>query len=547
MQRSIWVVFLALLLILLFGVGSAFCFYPDIGSSEVSEFESVLNSVMAPKSVLRGTKRLLKQCATERHETREAIEQRRPKSNRVSLGGDQCDQVKSDRWKTMCHAAQIPEASNECENVNGFEHSEELFRGDDQNITEVIPQEAAWTAMDYAEGHDSESEMQQMDNCDNITAVSEYGHHQVRSERWRELCRLRITNKNQISSTSECGNANATVNQNLLLRQNLHANNGGTTDALLDLNGNDHSQFLQTHDMRGECSHSFGQASYQRSKQGLIVKYEDSSDNTYTCDHCNASFWFGEALKRSSSNAPLIYTNCCKKGEIAIRQSKPTPTFLETLLNPNNGPESKLFRENIRVYNSMFSFTSMGATIDRKINIGTGPHVFKISGQVHHLMGSLLHSDGECPKYAQLYIYDTKNEVSNRINAIDPTHINNNIKADIVRGLIKMFDETNELVKEFRTMRDKFEDESLVSLNMTILNRQPTDSKQYEEPTTEEIGGLIVGDIGKHNSNKDIIIESNNGHLQRISKIHPKYMSLQYPILFPYGEDGYTLNLMFAQ
>ncbi|PRQ56362.1 hypothetical protein RchiOBHm_Chr1g0334941 [Rosa chinensis] len=255
MQRSIWVVFLALLLILLFGVGSAFCFYPDIGSSEVSEFESVLNSVMAPKSVLRGTKRLLKQCATESHETREAIEQRRPKSNRVSLDGDQCDQVKSDRWKTMCHAAQIPEASNECENVNGFEHSEELFRGDDQNITEVIPQEAAWTAMDYAEGHDSESEMQQMDNCDNVTAVSQYGHHQVRSERWRELCRLRITNKNQISSTSECGNANATVNQNFLLRQNLHANNGGTT---------------------GECSHSFGQASYQRSKQGLIVKYEDS-------------------------------------------------------------------------------------------------------------------------------------------------------------------------------------------------------------------------------------------------------------------------------
>ncbi|KAM5578713.1 hypothetical protein ABKV19_008829 [Rosa sericea] len=266
MQRSIWVVFLALLLILLFGVGSAFCFYPDIGSSEVSEFESVLNSVMAPKSVLRGTKRLLKQCAVESHETREAIEQRRPKSNRVFLGGDQCDQVKSNRWKTMCHA-QNPEASNECENVNGFEHTEELFRGDDQDITEVIPQEAAWTAMDYAEGHDSESEMQQMDNC-------EYGHHQVRSERWRELCRLRITNKNQISSTSECGNANATVNQNLLFRQNLHVNN---EDTLLDLNGNDdHSQFLQTHDMRGECSHSFGQALYQRSKQGLIVKYEDS-------------------------------------------------------------------------------------------------------------------------------------------------------------------------------------------------------------------------------------------------------------------------------
>ncbi|PRQ28775.1 putative DNA helicase Pif1, helitron helicase-like domain-containing protein [Rosa chinensis] len=195
----------------------------------------------------------------------------------------------------------------------------------------------------------------------------------------------------------------------------------------------------------------------------------------------------------------------------------------------------------------MFSFTSMGAAIDYKINTGSGPYVFKISGQVHHLMGSMLPSNGECPKYAQLYIYDTKNEVLNRLNAIDPTHDNINIKLEIIEGLIKMFDEINELVKEFRTIRDKFENRSLPSLNMTILNRQLTDSKQYEEPTSEEIGGLIVGDIGEHNSNRDIIIELNSGKLQRISKIHLKYMSLQYPILFPYGEDGYKINLQMHQ
>ncbi|XP_040362560.1 uncharacterized protein LOC112168203 isoform X2 [Rosa chinensis] len=281
--------------------------------------------------------------------------------------------------------------------------------------------------------------------------------------------------------------------------------------------------------------------------EGLIVPYKDSGDNIYTCDHCNANFWFDEAIKKSSSNASLIYTNCCKKGQIKIEQSKPTPTFLENLLNPDKGPESKLFRENIRVYNSMFCFTSMGASIDHKINTGSGPYVFKISGQVHHLMGSILPSDGDSPKYAQLYIYDTKNEVSNRINAIDPTHVNENIRLDIVQGLIKMFDEINELVKEFRTIRDKFENCSLPVLNMIILNRQPADSKQYEMPSTDEIGGLVVGDIGEYNSNKDLIIESKNGQLHRISRIHPKYMSLQYPILFPYGEDGYKPDLPMQQ
>ena len=174
----------------------------------------------------------------------------------------------------------------------------------------------------------------------------------------------------------------------------------------------------------------------------------------------------------------------------------------------------------------MFSFTSMGAKIDYHINDGSGPYVFKICGQVHHLMGSVLPLDGELPKYAQLYVYDTHNEISNRMNAIDPFHNNQKIKQDIVKRLIQMFDEINELTKTFRTVKDKFENDSLPSFNMTMLGRRPTDSKQYEEPTNEEIGGLIVGDIGEFNSNKDIIIQSNEGHLQRISKIHPKYMSL---------------------
>ncbi|KAK9944266.1 hypothetical protein M0R45_009840 [Rubus argutus] len=51
----------------------------------------------------------------------------------------------------------------------------------------------------------------------------------------------------------------------------------------------------------------------------------------------------------------------------------------------------------------MFSFTSMGTKIDYRINDGSGPYVFKIWGQVHHLMGSVLPLDGELPKYADKF------------------------------------------------------------------------------------------------------------------------------------------------
>lgn len=61
----------------------------------------------------------------------------------------------------------------------------------------------------------------------------------------------------------------------------------------------------------------------------------------------------------------------------------------------------------------------MGANIDRSMNDGRGPPVFKICGQIHHRIGSLLPLDGTPPKFIQLYVYDTANEINNRIHALD--------------------------------------------------------------------------------------------------------------------------------
>nr|AWA44617.1 UPI0001A86C63 related cluster [Saccharum spontaneum] len=54
----------------------------------------------------------------------------------------------------------------------------------------------------------------------------------------------------------------------------------------------------------------------------------------------------------------------------------------------------------------------MGTNVDRSMNDGHGPLVFKICDQIHHRIGSLLPPDGRPPKFIQLYIYDTANEIS---------------------------------------------------------------------------------------------------------------------------------------
>lgn len=66
----------------------------------------------------------------------------------------------------------------------------------------------------------------------------------------------------------------------------------------------------------------------------------------------------------------------------------------------------------------MFCFTSMGGKIDRSLNVGTAPPIFRINGQNFHRIGSLLPLDGEQPKFAQLYIHDTQHEIENRINSV---------------------------------------------------------------------------------------------------------------------------------
>lgn len=61
---------------------------------------------------------------------------------------------------------------------------------------------------------------------------------------------------------------------------------------------------------------------------------------------------------------------------------------------------------------------SMGGKIDKTINIGTAPPIFRLFGQNYLRIGSLLPDDAAPPKVAQLYIYDTQNGISNRLSTV---------------------------------------------------------------------------------------------------------------------------------
>ena len=149
-----------------------------------------------------------------------------------------------------------------------------------------------------------------------------------------------------------------------------------------------------------------------------FAEYFDHGDPTFECTECHALVWEAEARKGNANPTNKPYSICCGKGKVFVEQPPPAPQPLHDLFF-NDDAKSKNFRKNIRTYNSMFSFTSMGGKVDTKINIqGQAPYVFRLHGQTYHRIGSLLPEEGAPPKFAQLYIYDTANENENRARAL---------------------------------------------------------------------------------------------------------------------------------
>ncbi|XP_061344069.1 uncharacterized protein LOC133290038 [Gastrolobium bilobum] len=151
----------------------------------------------------------------------------------------------------------------------------------------------------------------------------------------------------------------------------------------------------------------------------------------------------------------------------------------------------------------------------------------------------LLPADSQSPKFAQLYIYDTEHEVDNRLGCLSSTSTEDMLDPEIIRLLKEMFDKHNSIAQSFRYARDRYKEDDFNGVKLRLIRRRGSDGRVYNLPTASEVAALIVGDIDSAMGDRDIIIETQDRVLQRIDVKHPLYLGLQYPLLFPYGEDGY--------
>jgi hypothetical protein len=276
----------------------------------------------------------------------------------------------------------------------------------------------------------------------------------------------------------------------------------------------------------------------QRSIKGIDIKnHRHHVGAMIQCPFCKAWMWIQERVKRTPKKAPQ-FSVCCRRGQIILPDIKPLPRLLD--LVSGTARENKNFRQNVRKINAALSFTSMGVKLNNELaNARNGVYTYQIHGVVVHRMGSLLPIDGQPEQFAQIYIRDPQFQAERRAGIFE-----NSITVTLLRELQELFEEMNVFCRTFKSIRQRDYGDNIESLRIHLkakprLNGQR--QRQYDLPTSDEIAVLIPGQETIA-APRDIIIEGKSGNLMRIDQRHIMYDPLQYILLHPRGENGWTFK-----
>ncbi|KAI9112795.1 hypothetical protein K1719_016112 [Acacia pycnantha] len=106
----------------------------------------------------------------------------------------------------------------------------------------------------------------------------------------------------------------------------------------------------------------------------------------------------------------------------------------------------------------------------------------------------------------------------------------------------------NCVVEHYRKAAEIIKENVIPNVSIRLIRSSNSSAvfKQYNMPTSSELAALIIGDFDNSYTKRDIIVKRQSGELQRIDELHMAYLPLQYPLLFPYGDNGYDLTNQHA-
>ncbi|UYV70096.1 hypothetical protein LAZ67_7001779, partial [Cordylochernes scorpioides] len=257
------------------------------------------------------------------------------------------------------------------------------------------------------------------------------------------------------------------------------------------------------------------------------------------CPYCSALHFPGETVGSS----------CCHKGKVILPTLSSFPYEMMELMT-SNSVEAKYFQTNIRSYNSSLAFASMGAQVD--VFSGQGPFCYRIHGQIYHLTGPLHPHGNRAPSYAQLYILDSEAANNTRIAASRPLECH----PGILTLLDSVLRRVNPYTSAYRQMhqvelaeehRARIENRQMCQVQMLIRQNHCRDLRRYNAPSVSEVAAIFVDQDGHVPSNRDIAVFPHDCGLVRISPLNPNCDPMTYPLLFPAGDPGWAIGILYEE
>ncbi|XP_021975432.1 uncharacterized protein LOC110870559 [Helianthus annuus] len=211
-------------------------------------------------------------------------------------------------------------------------------------------------------------------------------------------------------------------------------------------------------------------------------------------------------------------TFCCMSGKTVLANSE-IPKELHRLFTSQD-EIGNIFRQNIRAYNTNFSFASMGVTLDDTLNnMRDGVYTFHAHRGIYHKIDQLVPRDGT-PRYLQLYFYDPDAELDLRLQWP-------NLDRHITQILTRVLS-TNPYVDTFRRLAELGPlDNYRVTLNALV----ELDQRVYNRPMTSEVAGIWVeGNDNITSYKRSIVVYEANTRSGRTTVAMREYYSYKFQI-----------------
>ena len=285
------------------------------------------------------------------------------------------------------------------------------------------------------------------------------------------------------------------------------------------------------------------------------VSYYDVGASNLEFTFCGAYGYKGE--NKGTQNRPHFGERCCSKGCKRLQRFPDLPEVFMNLFTQDD-PQAKYFRKNIRFFNSGMAMASVQVT-DATVK-KFGPVAFKVSGQMFRRVGPMLQQEGSVsPACMQTYFYDAEYQAQHRTTRDSSTSVPARelaVRTDIFRELHRILTEVcdNSYLRSFLSINQFIRERGLnpdeLRIELHATDKPPANHHpgRYNVPTCPEVALLkdVNPPAGSHRTFVCSVRQpANRGRdqLHFFLDYHRSVTPMTYPLLFPYGTDGWTINV----